>query len=182
MPPLTQQVWERRHADLRPRITERWPAVDGPSVEAVGDDFDGLVALVRQVTGLSADRARAEIGKLDVDEPGSGADPGDGRASLAQLRLGRGFTDAERDRVVDRLSQLDRHLRRFPADGTSLELVVKDRDTPSQVVTLELWVPNYPRFVASSKEHDLRDALADIRHDLIRQIDDAVGKRTGGGR
>jgi len=184
MRPLTHQLWEQHYVELRPHVLERWPAVNRSELQSLNDDYDGLLVLLQRATGMSADLARLELSKLDVEELGIGAggeeegDDGDsGQASLDRLFLGRGFQESERERIVDRLSQLNRHLRRFPADATALDLAVKDRDSTSQVVTLELEVPGFPRFVAKSNESDLRDALADVRHDLIQQIESTVGKR-----
>lgn len=181
MRPLTHQVWEQHFTDLRQPILDRWPEVDRPELQRIDDDFDGLVALVQRATGMSADLTRMEIQKLDVEEFGLGVgepEEAPGGARLAtSLQLTKGFSEAERERVLDRLSKLDRHLKRFPEDGTYLEMQVKDRESPSQVVSLVAELPRFGRLVARSNEADLRDALADVRDDLIRQISDAVGKR-----
>jgi ribosome-associated translation inhibitor RaiA len=105
--------------------------------------------------------------------------PGEGQASLALLRLSGEFTEADRARIVERLSKLDRRLQRFPADGTDLHLTVKDREQPGQKVTLEARLPKFGHFAATSTEADLRAALMDVREDLWRQIDDAVNRRKG---
>ena len=187
MQPLTHQVWERHFTELRSHVLEEFPKLDRSQLEAAGDDWDRVVELVQQSTGMSADLVAARLRKLDVEELGlgtgePGGDADKGRASLEQLRLGPGFSDAERDRVVDRLSKLNRRLRRFPADGTELLLTVKQRDTNSQNVTLECRVPKFAPFVATSGESDLRAALMEVREDLWRQIDDAVNKRKEGAR
>ncbi|MPZ88473.1 MAG: hypothetical protein GEU81_10435 [Nitriliruptorales bacterium] len=184
MQPLTHQVWEQHFVELRPAILERFPAVDRESLQVVGDDYDGLVALVQRATGMDAGRTIEQIRALHVEELGLGIGNGyggaEGEASLAKLSLGSGFNASERDRIVERFGKLNRHLKRFPADSTFLELSVKDRDAESQQVTLEAEVPGFPRFVATSKEPDLQAALADVRDDVARQINDAVGKRTRG--
>jgi ribosome-associated translation inhibitor RaiA len=184
MQPLTHQVWEQHFVELRPVILERFPAVDRESLQVIEDDYDGLVALVQRATGMDADRTIAEIRALEVEELGLGIGNGHGgaenEASLAKLNLGTGFAESERERIVERLNKLNRHLKRFRADATYLELSVKDRDTGSQQVTLECEVPGFPRLVATSKEADLRAALADVRDDLVRQINDAVDKRNRG--
>lgn len=188
MRPLTHQVWEQHYVELRPHVLERWPDLNRSELQSLNDDYDGLLALLQRATGMSSDLARLELSKLDVEELGIGAGENEeehadtDQASLDRLFLGRGFQESERQRIVDRLSQLNRHLRRFPANATALDLAVKDRDTTSQVVTLELEVPGFPRFVAKSNETDLRDALADVRHDLIQQIESTVGKRNRGER
>lgn len=98
-------------------------------------------------------------------------------ASLDQLRLGAGFREGERHDVVERLSRLNRRLKRFDADATELVVSVKGRDSNEQQVTLEARLPGHDRFVAVSQEPRLKDALNDVRDDLWRQIDDAVNKR-----
>ncbi|MDP8968968.1 MAG: hypothetical protein M3N52_00330 [Actinomycetota bacterium] len=182
MQPLTHQVWEKHFVALRPYILEQWPQIERQTLEAVRDDWDGLLEIIQDATGLSADLIRQRLRKLDVDELGLGTgqraeEPDQGRASLAQLRLGDGFADSERDRIVARLQKLNRRLRRFPADGTELVLSVKDRETPAQKVTLECGLPKFARLVATSHEADLQAALMEVREDLWRQIDDAVAKR-----
>ena len=147
-----------------------------------------LVELLQRSTGMDADRVLDQLRQPRR----RGTRPGHGRArrgrhrcergSLAQLSLGKGFADTERGRIVDRLSQLNRHLKRFPADDTWLELTVKDRETTSQVVTLSAELPRLGRLQASSKEDDLMAALADVRQDLIRQIDGELDKRSRGAR
>ena len=183
MRPLTHREWEQHYVELRRHVAEEWPQVDQRALEHVGDDFDGLVELLQRTTGESADLVRQRLKKLDVDELGIGsgqdraAEPADGSASLAQLRLGSGFSEDERERVVARLEKLNRRLKKFRAEGTELEITVKDRDTPSQKVTLEAWLPKFPHLVATSAESDLMAALAEVREDLWHQIDDAVRRR-----
>ena len=186
MRPLTHREWEQHYVELRPYVAQEWPTVDTAALQHVGDDFDGLVELIQHTSGESADLVRQRLKKLDVDELGIGTgedraeDDDAGSASLDQLRLGHGFSDAERDRVVARLDKLNRRLKKFPADGTELEINVKDRETTSQKVTLEAWLPKFPHLAATSDESDLMAALADVRDDLWRQIDDAVNRRKEG--
>lgn len=184
MRPLTPRVWERHFTTLRPYVLQEFPDVDRQRLEVIGDDWSGLVDVVQDATGLSAELIHQRLRKLDVDELGLGTGEqevqDEGQASLDQLRLGDGFSDGERDRIVARLEKLNRRLRRFPADGTDLLLTVKERDTTSQKVTLECGLPHFPRVVATSKEPDLKAALMDVREDVWRQIDDAVGKRKEG--
>ena len=186
MQPLTAREWQQHFTELRPAILERWPTVGSQDLEAIDDDFDGLVQVIQRATGYTAEAIHAELRALDVAELGIGTggageeDDAGGRASLAQLRLGTGFTEAERDRVVARLDKLNRRLKRFPADGTALEVSVKDRETTEQKVTLECWVPGFGHLVVTSREADLRAALADVREDLWRRLDDAVNRRKEG--
>lgn len=187
MRPLTPRVWERHFTVLRPYVLEEFPEVERQELEVIGDDFSGLVDVVQTATGLSAQLIRQRLQKLDVDELGLGTgtsetdEEGTGNgASLAQLRLGDGFSDAERDRIVDRLDKLNRRLRKFPADGSELLLTIKDRGSTSQKLTLECGLPHFSKFVATSDEPDLRAALMEVREELWRQIDDAVNRRKEG--
>lgn len=190
MRPLTHQVFQKHYVTLRPHILRRWPQVDRLELEAITDDYDGLAQLVQRATGMTAGDVHRELRTLDVEELGLGpggdseAEPedhgaleGDGRASLAQLRLGAGFGEGDRQMVEQRLEKLNRRLRRFPAESTELVLTVSDRDSAAQKVTLQCLAPKYAPFVATSNEPDLRAALREVREELWRQIDDAVTKR-----
>jgi len=95
-------------------------------------------------------------------------------ATIAErLRVGAGFAQQERPAIVERLSSLDARLATYAATDTDLELSIKDRDRPGQKVTLECWIAGQQRLVATSAEENLADALADVRDDLRRQLDDA---------
>jgi ribosome-associated translation inhibitor RaiA len=181
---LTPEIWEQHHSDLAERVLDRWPTLTRDQVEATRGDFDALAALVAGADGGTVDEARRELLRIEVDERMvAGSDPGltvadtPGQASVAQLRLGTGFSDADRDRVVETFEKLDRRLEHFPADATELEVSVKNRDDTDQQVTLEAWLPHMPHLVATSTEPDLRNALVEVREALWRQIDDALGKR-----
>lgn len=188
MQTLTPEVWSDQHPRVRRHVLTKWPLVAEQDLEAAAGDWPALLALVQDATGMDARVIEQQLRAIDVDandddDTGTEADTatddgGAARASLAQLRLGTGFAADERDRVVSRLDKLNRRLKRFRADATDLELTVKDRDSTSQVVTLTCEVPGFSGFVASSREHDLRAALSDVREDLWRQIDDAISKRS----
>lgn len=113
---------------------------------------------------------------------GANRSNGDRHATVEDIRLGAGFTDDERGDIVSRLSKLDRRLKRFDQDAVDLEISVKGRDTNEQHVVLEARVAGYERFVATSDEPQMRDALNDVRDEIWRQIDDAVNKRTSKAR
>ena len=93
------------------------------------------------------------------------------------LRLGTGFSQHEWSRIVDQFAPLDARLAAFHADGTDLELSVKDRESRGQKVTLECTVAGRHRIVATSPEEQLKDALNDVRDDVRRQLDDAKTRR-----
>lgn len=101
-----------------------------------------------------------------------------------QLRLGTGFSEDERDRIVDTFRRLDKRLKRWTASEVDMELSVKERESSSQQVTLECWIhaDGDTHFVARSKEGLLQDALMDCREDMWRQIDEYVTRRTEGRR
>ena len=188
MQPLTHDLWAKHFVELRPRVLEEWPDVDPSELEIARDDWDHLVQLIQRTTGLSADLVQQRLRTLDVEELNigtgdSGSDDDDGnRASLAQLALGNGFDESERERIVERLSKLNRRLQRFPADATTLELQVKERNNSGQTVTFIAQLPGFSQLVATSTENNIRDALMDVREDMWRQIDDAVSRRTEGAR
>jgi len=184
MRPLTHQEWEKHYVDLRPHVLKRFPQIDEALLERQRGDYDGLVELVQDATGMDADRALEAVRTLEAEELGIG--PGDddqpagddrARASLDQLSLGSGFTPGDRDMVVERLAQLNRRLRHFPANGAWLELTVKGREENGQKVTLSADLKGFPSFVSTSEDADLRAALADVRDDMIRRIGDAVDKK-----
>lgn len=98
----------------------------------------------------------------------------------ACLRVVPEFRADERDEMTERLrSKLETRLSRWTADQVELELSVKDRDTPQQRVTLEVWVAarGRTRFVATSAEPQLHNAVTETRDDVHRQIDKFLTKR-----
>jgi ribosome-associated translation inhibitor RaiA len=101
-----------------------------------------------------------------------------GTASLeANLRLGNGLKEHDRERVLHRLAGLDARLRSFRADAVDLLLTVKERDTRSQRTTLEATIANWPRLVATSVRTGLDEALAEVSGDLVRQLTDVKTRR-----
>ena len=89
------------------------------------------------------------------------------------LRLGAGFSQADRDWIVAQFTTLDARLATFHADATELELSVKNREARGQRVTLECWIAGRQKIVTTSTEEDLRAALNDARDDLRRRLNDA---------
>lgn len=183
---LDARAWERHFTELREPVLSTFPRLHRQDVEATGDDFDALVHLIQRHSGMSAGEVRDRLGRIQVSETDDGVDverpaEADGArgASVDLLRVEHGFEESERPRVIELLRKLDRQLNRFPADAVDMELTVKDRDTTAQKVTLEAWLPNLPRIVATSKEHALRDALMDVREDALRQIRDQLDRRRG---
>ena len=102
----------------------------------------------------------------------------DRAASLeANLRLGNGLTEHDRQRVLRRLSRLDARLRSFRADAVDLLVTVKERETRSQRTTLEATIANQPRLVATSVRTDLDQALSEVSVELVRLLTDAKTRR-----
>lgn len=91
---------------------------------------------------------------------------------LEALRLGKGFSSGERDRILEQLDRLNSRLRSLR--GIDMELSVKERDGADQRVTLELWASGIPRLVATSSKDELDAALHEVRDDLARQVNDTV--------
>jgi hypothetical protein len=93
------------------------------------------------------------------------------------LRLGAGFTAADRPRILEALSALAPHLSGWEHDQVDLELSLKDPEGPDQKVTLQARLAGRAHLVATSHKRDLDHALAEVRRDLIRQIEDERSRR-----
>jgi len=101
-----------------------------------------------------------------------------GTASLeANLRLGHGLHEQDRERVLRRLAGLDARLRSFRVDAVDLLVSVKERETRGQRTTLEATIANWPRLVATSQRTELDEALAEVSGELVRQLTDAKTRR-----
>ena len=93
------------------------------------------------------------------------------------LRFGAGFTAADRPHILEALSALAPHLSGWEHDQVDLEVSLKDTEGPDQKVTLQAWLAGRAHLLATSHEHDLDHALAEVRKDLIRQIEDERSRR-----
>lgn len=89
------------------------------------------------------------------------------------LRVAGGFSQGDRNWIVEQFVTLDTRLASFDADTTELELSVKDRAARGQKVTLECWIAGRQKVVTTSSEEDLHAALNDVRDDLRRRLNDA---------
>ncbi|WP_433794542.1 HPF/RaiA family ribosome-associated protein [Actinoplanes sp. CA-252034] len=99
-------------------------------------------------------------------------------ATVAEcLRVGAGFSQGDRNWIVEQFSNLDARLAAFHADSTELEISVKDREARGQKVTLECWVSGGDKIVTTSLEEDLHAAIMDVRDDLRRRLNDAKTKQ-----
>ena len=85
--------------------------------------------------------------------------------------------DHDVEKLIDHWSKLDSRLRSFDAGTVDMQLFVKDRDTKSQHVTLDVKIDGYNPLVASSSSADLDHAFNQVRDEMIRQLTDAKGKR-----
>lgn len=180
MTTLDARVWQTRFTELRSPVLSAFPHVHRQDVEAAGDDFDALIHTIQRSSGMSATEVHARLAAIAIDDTPSAADAGARRrASLEELRIGFGFEESERARILELMNKLNRQLQRFPADSVDMELTVKDRDTAAQKVTLDARLPNLPRIVVTSRESSLRDALMDIREDLWRQLKESLDRRRG---
>lgn len=93
------------------------------------------------------------------------------------LRLGAGFTEEDWPWVLDALDALVPHLARWNPADVDVEISVKDRGGKEQQVTLLADLPGYPPVVAKAANQQLDGALAEAKRELIRQVEDAKGKR-----
>ena len=94
-----------------------------------------------------------------------------------RLRFGAGFTAADQLRILGALSGLAPHLSGWEHDQVDLDVSLKDTEGPDQKVTLQAWLAGRAHLVATSHERDLDHALAEVRRDLIRQIEDERSRR-----
>jgi ribosome-associated translation inhibitor RaiA len=83
---------------------------------------------------------------------------------------------ADIDKLVDHWSKLDSRLRSFDAGTVAMQLFLKDRDTKSQRVTLDLKVDGHEPLVATSSNADLDRAFNEVRDEMIRQLTDMKTK------
>ena len=94
-----------------------------------------------------------------------------------RLRLGAGFTPDDRPHILRALSALTPHLSGWKHDQVELEVSLKDAEGPDQKVTLQAWLAGRAHLVATSHQRDIDHALAEVRRDLIRQIEDERSRR-----
>lgn len=108
------------------------------------------------------------------------ADPDPARRATVQESLtvhGDLYPD-EIASLVDHWAKLDARLRSFEHGALLLDLYVKDRDKPSQHLTLEATVERWPVLIASSSDADLAHALNVVRDEMIRLITDAKDRHS----
>ena len=86
------------------------------------------------------------------------------------------LNQADIDKLVDHWSKLDARLRSFDAGTVSMQLFVKDRDTKSQHVTLDMKIDGHNPLVSTSSNSDLDRAFNEVRDEMIRQLTDMKTK------
>src|SRR5580704_3169213 len=94
-----------------------------------------------------------------------------------RLRLGPGLVDKDRQRVLDALSPLNRHLAHWKPEQVDLRVSVRDRDFLDQRVTLEIWLPGRHTVLAHASDRELDRALIEVRKAAIREIDVEAERR-----
>lgn len=101
------------------------------------------------------------------------------RKELSELvvHIGVGFGAKERPYVREALQTLRRHLGRWDANDVSVEVSLQDRGRREQRVTLRTTVPGLTPIIAVAAGMDLRHALLDAKHELIRQLEDQKSVR-----
>jgi ribosome-associated translation inhibitor RaiA len=102
--------------------------------------------------------------------------PADSATVDSCLRVGGGFSQGDRNWIVEQFATLDGRLASFTADTTELEVSVKDRDALGQKVTLECWIAGRQKIVTTSTEEDLHAAIHDVRDDMRRRLNDAKSR------
>ena len=93
------------------------------------------------------------------------------------LHLGAGVSDTERPRVMEALRMLEPHLSRWNPADVNVDVSVKDRGGREQQVTLRADLPGYPQLVAKAADPNLDRALAEVKRELVRQIEEEKTKR-----
>jgi hypothetical protein len=94
-----------------------------------------------------------------------------------QPRLGNGFAESEGKWVTRRLAPLLARLLSLPSAAVDLDLRVKERDGADPRVILVCQISGRTRLVATATARELGIAVAEVRDDMIRQLDGAKTRR-----
>lgn len=78
--------------------------------------------------------------------------------------------DRVREVIVAQLDKLDHRLRSFRDDAVSLDLFVKEVDTPAQHLVFEATIAHWPKLVATTNGQTFEQALTEVRDELLAQI------------
>ena len=93
-----------------------------------------------------------------------------------RLSLHGEMDDGDFDMIVDHWSKLDARLRSFDSGTVSMQLFVKERNTKSQHITLDVKIDGHNPLVATSSNTDFEKSLNEVRDEMIRQITDMKTK------
>jgi ribosome-associated translation inhibitor RaiA len=93
------------------------------------------------------------------------------------LHMSGGFPATDRRWVLDALAGLEPHLSRWDPADVRLFLSVQHRDGKEQKVTLRAELPGYAPIVATAADRDLNRALAEVKRELVHQLEDEKRKR-----
>lgn len=96
------------------------------------------------------------------------------------LRVTGAANEQEALQLTERVARrLDARIKRWDQDHLDMHLVIRNRDTSQQKVTLEAHIARRGAtyFVASSRLEDILDAVADVAHDIRRQVGRFVDTR-----
>ena len=89
------------------------------------------------------------------------------------LQVHGSLRNDEIEGIYDHWGSLDNRLKRYEPNDVVMDLYVKDRDTPSQHLTLEAKIAHLPVLVATTSEPELGHALNVVRDEMIRLVTDA---------
>lgn len=104
--------------------------------------------------------------------------PGPDDATVEKcLVLGHGFHEDERTTVMTILARMDSHLVGQSADQVRLDLHMKEPGHRGRKVTLECHIVGLSPLMATSADDDTKVAIAHIRDEVIRQLDEQKAKR-----
>jgi ribosome-associated translation inhibitor RaiA len=87
------------------------------------------------------------------------------------IHVGAGFAAKERPHVLEALSALASHLGRWDSRNVDVEVTLQDRGGKEQRVTLRTMLPGLPQLIAVGESSDITRALAEAKHELIRQLE-----------
>jgi ribosome-associated translation inhibitor RaiA len=93
------------------------------------------------------------------------------------LRLSGGFSDADREWLLEALGGLEMHLSRWEPGEMIVDVSAKHRDNKEQQVTLRAELAGYPPLIAKAADRDLKRAVAEAKRELIQQVEDEKKKR-----
>jgi hypothetical protein len=91
---------------------------------------------------------------------------------FGRVRLRGGFSEADRQWVVDDLADRARRLARWRPEQVEVEVGAEDRGALRKQVTVKVRVPGRPPLVGHGVDPDVGRALREARNEVIQQIDE----------